>query len=165
MTQSSTKYDRTTFVLNNEVKETYLSWDDMFQQLIEFRNVHSHTRVPHRSGPLSRWVKHQRSSFRRLLVKGKQSWLTMEKLGKLETIGLIFKIRPPSVSWETRFQELVEFKKAHGHMNVPRNSGQLAGRVNSQRHAYRLLQKGKSYALKKDRLEKLEGIGFLFNTY
>eukprot|EP00978_Attheya_sp_CCMP212_P028325 scaffold97482_cov35-Attheya_sp.AAC.1 len=101
-TQSSTEHDHTTFLLNNEAKETYLSWDDMFQRLIEFRNVHGHTQVPQRSGALGKWVEQQRQEFH-LLNQGKRSSLTQSRFLKLEYIGFFSR---PTPCWDSRFQEL-----------------------------------------------------------
>ena len=56
--------------------------------------------------------------------------------------------------WETRFNELVQYKAKHGDCNVPRSQGQLGKWVNNQRTIYK---KGK---LSQDRIDRLNGIGF-----
>jgi hypothetical protein len=68
-------------------------------------------------------------------------------------------------SWDERFKELVDFNKINGHTNVVRTSGPLGGWVNHQRHAFRLLKKGKCSTLTIDRREKLESIGFQFKLH
>ena len=41
----------------------------------------------------------------------------MERIEQLESIG--FAWDPREQAWDTRFKELVEYKKEHGNCNVP----------------------------------------------
>ncbi|KAL9179933.1 hypothetical protein ACHAXT_007903 [Thalassiosira profunda] len=73
-------------------------------------------------------------------------------------------------NWDTKFDELVEYKKKHGHCNVPIAHPQLGGWVQTQRQHYRLLQQGKgsmkeaNVEMLGDRVGRLNGIGFVWNT-
>mmetsp|Transcript_17546 Transcript_17546/g.40869 ORF Transcript_17546/g.40869 Transcript_17546/m.40869 type:complete len:548 (+) Transcript_17546:418-2061(+) len=74
--------------------------------------------------------------------------------------------------WMERFQDLVEFKKIHGHCNVPtqRNKDtptkvpdrwfRLSSWVSTQRTQHKLLRLGKWTTLKPERVRQLTAIGF-----
>jgi len=117
--------------------------------------------VRQRSGPLGCWLNMQRLQYR-LFDKGKPSHLNSDKREKLESIGFEFRNKLPYLSWDQRFQEVVDFKKVNGHANVSTNSGPLGTWISNQRRHYRLLKEGKDSKLTIDRLEKLESIGFTF---
>ena len=60
----------------------------------------------------------------------------------------------PKVPWETRFNELIQYKAKHGDCKVPRSQGPLGRWVRQQREVYK---KGK---LSQYRIDRLNGIGF-----
>jgi predicted chitinase len=66
-------------------------------------------------------------------------------------------------SWEARLSELAEYRKIHGHCNVPRNYSEntkLANWVMNQRKRYKLYQEGETSAMTLSRIQKLESLGF-----
>eukprot|EP00978_Attheya_sp_CCMP212_P029974 scaffold108682_cov51-Attheya_sp.AAC.1 len=146
-------------------RPTYLSWDERFQELLDFKQINGHANVPQRHGPLGVWVNTQRTHCH-LLKEGKYSTLTIDRREKLESIGFAFIFTIATTTsrtpWRQRFQEVVDFKKINGHTNVATNSGQLGTWVNCQRRQYRLLKEGKKSVLTEGRREKLERIGFTF---
>jgi len=87
-----------------------------------------------------------------------------ERAKRLDEIGFIWTL-VETVSWEDMFASLVEFKKIHGHCNVPQKSREyksleqkrLGKWVNSQRTAY---SRGK---LNPARKQQLDSIGFVWN--
>eukprot|EP00978_Attheya_sp_CCMP212_P029105 scaffold102372_cov43-Attheya_sp.AAC.1 len=162
MAQNFTGHGRAAIplVLNKKQKKKYPSWDERFKELVDFKKINGHTKVPTKSGPLGRWVNNQRMRCC-LLKEGKHSPFTIDKCEKLESIGFEFNCQPRS-PWDQRFQELVNFKKINGHAKIRTNSGQLGGWVSNQRREYRLLQDGKDSQLTIDNCEKLESIGFEF---
>jgi hypothetical protein len=120
--QSPTEHDQSTFVLNNETKKKGgRSWDFLFQELVEYKNVHSHMNVPYMVGQLGKWVRDQRIQFR-LLSEGKQSSLTKDRLEQMKRIGFDLQVCAARLPWETRFQELIDFRNVRGHTHVPRSS-------------------------------------------
>eukprot|EP00978_Attheya_sp_CCMP212_P049509 scaffold674061_cov47-Attheya_sp.AAC.1 len=126
--------------LSNEKRTIYPSWDDRFQELVDFKAINGHANVVVSSGLLGGWVSNQRQAFRQL-KEGKHSPLTIERREKLEGIGFVFICRPTiTTPWEQRFQELVDFKKINGHANVSTKSGPLGTWVKDQRAQYRLLK-------------------------
>eukprot|EP00978_Attheya_sp_CCMP212_P047828 scaffold436057_cov43-Attheya_sp.AAC.1 len=77
----------------------------------------------------------------------------------------LLKSGPNKPGWESRLEELMEFKKKHGHTNVIQSSGPLGRWVEKQRSQYKLLKKGKASAMSLKRREDLEAIGFQFEVH
>lgn len=72
-----------------------------------------------------------------------------------------------SVSWNYRFQELLEFRRQFGHVNVPYDyppNPPLAQWVKRQRHQYRLLKEGRHSNLTPARLEQLQAIDYCWDS-
>ena len=65
--------------------------------------------------------------------------------------------------WEGRLSELADYRKTHGHCNVPRNYSEntkLANWVRTQRMKYKLQQEGKTSPMTALRIQALESLGF-----
>jgi hypothetical protein len=80
-------------------------------------------------------------------------------------------------SWEEKYVKLVEFKKAHGHVNVPQKptshfledvDPELSIFCRNLRDQYKLLRsqdtRHRSF-LTKDRIDRLEALGFVWNRH
>mmetsp|Transcript_14970 Transcript_14970/g.31672 ORF Transcript_14970/g.31672 Transcript_14970/m.31672 type:complete len:1013 (-) Transcript_14970:337-3375(-) len=66
------------------------SWEERFQQLLEYKEKHGHCMVPRRTGGvLGQWVLRQRVYYK-LLLAGEPSSLTHEKALRLSSIGFCF---------------------------------------------------------------------------
>jgi glutaredoxin len=68
--------------------------------------------------------------------------------------------------WDLKFDELIDFKKEHGHFNVPRTFPEnpvLAGWVKRQRYQYRLKNERKASAMTDRRVKTLERAGFVWD--
>jgi len=132
--------------------ETY--WQMMFDQLREFKKREGHCDVPAKYRPnkdLAGWVV-------RLRVSHDAGKLAPEKVLRLEGIG--FEWSPLDAQWDQKLGELKSFKRREGHCRVPQrypNNPQLAGWVREQR--------GNKDGLAKERIEKLESIGFEWNPF
>jgi hypothetical protein len=66
-------------------------------------------------------------------------------------------------AWEDRLSELADYRKIHGHCNVPKNNSEntkLGKWVAYQRYQYRMQQEGKPSAMTLPRIQGLERIGF-----
>jgi hypothetical protein len=83
---------------NKKPKKKYPSWDERFQELVDFKNINGHVRIPIRDGQLGRWVSNQRRQFY-LTQQGKYSQLTIDKCVQLESIGIEFK-QGSCLSWD-----------------------------------------------------------------
>lgn len=69
--------------------------------------------------------------------------------------------------WAEKFDELVEYRKLHGHCLVPHTFKEnlpLARWVKRQRYQYKLLQEGKASTMTCERVAALEGIGFVWDS-
>jgi hypothetical protein len=170
MAQNSTAHGQAgviaPFVLNKQYKRPYLSWNERFKELVSFKTIYGHTKVPRKYGPLGTWIYVQQTQYC-LLKEGKDSRLTMDEYEKLESIGFEFKYRATGMcpSWNQRFQELVEFKKINGHTNVPTRSGPLGRWIVRQRMQLGFLKEGNRSPLTIERREKMESIGFAASSY
>ena len=143
------------------------SWQQYFYQLMEFKQVHGHCDVVKRSRELGGWVHQQRAMKKRRdqCSRGPSS-LWVERENMLDSIGFKWRIKPAggAVPWEKRFQELVEYKRAHGGIQVPaRNKGLYRWMV-EQRYVYSQKQKGKYSPMTEERQKKLESIGFVWKS-
>jgi hypothetical protein len=47
--------------------------------------------------------------------------LNKERLDKLDEIGFEFDVAKKTLPWQTRFEQMLEFKEKNGHCNVPRH--------------------------------------------
>lgn len=133
------------------------SWEEMYEQLKQYKEQQAHTNVPQKSGRLGQWVNEMRAQRR-------EGRLTEDRVQKLDELGFnwITKHRDPTVTttkatWEHYLQQLMAFRDEHGHCNVKRRDGRLGGWVHDQRQAYK---KGK---LTDDKVMKLEAIGFVWS--
>lgn len=62
--------------------------------------------------------------------------------------------------WQTRFEELQEYKALHGDFDVPQKYGPLGVWVNKQRNEYHNGEKGMKSQLTQQRISQLDSIGF-----
>ena len=95
------------------------------------------------------WLYHQQRYFR----EGK---LSKDKIQALRDVGVTLKMTQ-RVSWDARLMELIEFKRIHGHCNVPatwRHNKELGSWVGTQRKYKRT---GK---LSDERISALTSVGF-----
>ena len=160
-------------------------WSKMYAALIEFKQIFGHCSVPHNypeNQELARWVKRQRYQWKRWKQQQAQPLLdpcatpasmTQERVQALESIGFVFDSH--SDVWESRYRELIDYKRANGHCCVPVNypaNKQLASWVKSQRHQYRHCKAGtcsgqtcscQRNATARSRIQRLDEIGFDWN--
>ena len=95
------------------------------------------------------WIYHQQRCFR-------EGSLSKDKIQALRDVGVTLKMTQ-RVSWDTRLMELIEFKRTHGHCNVPatwRHNKELGSWVGTQR---KYMRNGK---LSEERVAALTSIGF-----
>jgi len=89
------------------------SWDERFGELLAFQQANGHCNVPSaykQNPPLGIWVSNTRANRR----TGK---LTADNEERLNRAGFVW--NKLESDWEQRFAELLAFKKANGHCNVP----------------------------------------------
>jgi len=65
------------------------SWEERFEDLKAYKELHGHTVVPQNAGALGQWVHAQRVNYKKI-KNGKSSSLSAEKALKLAEIGFVF---------------------------------------------------------------------------
>jgi ankyrin repeat protein len=131
-------------------------WFEMYQRLRDYYEQHGDADVPHQwpdDSKLGAWVGNQRQKY-------KKEELIPEQIRMLEELGFTWSLRERG-SWDDRFEELVEFKQRYGHFDVPADyavAPKLKQFIASTRHLY------KEGSLESERVERLKGVGFTFDT-
>mmetsp|Transcript_11373 Transcript_11373/g.23981 ORF Transcript_11373/g.23981 Transcript_11373/m.23981 type:complete len:546 (+) Transcript_11373:103-1740(+) len=146
-------------------------WYKHYTALKEFKNTHGHLNVPREYPPhpkLKFWLKTQ-ISVRRKKVAGKPEgkYLSDERERLLGELGVNWGAKRVTIPWESRFTELLQYRKDNGHCNIPWRwigNRPLAAWVNAQRKKYMDMQRGKTSNLTQDQIRRLEEIGFRWNT-
>lgn len=70
-------------------------WDHRYSELLEYREKNGDCKVPQHykeNKALGKWVAKQREQFK-LLKQGKHSFLTEDRLEKLNTVGFVWQVR------------------------------------------------------------------------
>jgi len=103
-------------------------WNERFNQLKVFKERFGGLNVPSDfKGGLGKWTTNQRQ-------KKKRGDMRYDREEKLVALGFEFEFRSV-VPWMDRYRALKEYKKKHGHCNVPQNEcGGLGNWVSHQRH-------------------------------
>jgi hypothetical protein len=155
-------------------------WEERYEELEHYKEKHKDCNVPQKfteTPGLGHWVMRQRDQY----LTGN---LNSERKSKLDQLGfawnLIYMRRTPKISqgraefsrmegktgpatcWVGRWAELERYKQKHKDCNVPRGYAETPGLgswVNRQRKEYR------SGNLNLERKEKLDQLGFVWNTY
>lgn len=64
-------------------------WNERFQELLAYKEIHGHTIVPQNYPKLGEWVKSQRKNYK-WLKEGKKTSMTTEQALKLADVGFVF---------------------------------------------------------------------------
>eukprot|EP00986_Skeletonema_menzelii_P019164 scaffold27073_cov135-Skeletonema_menzelii.AAC.1 len=97
------------------------------------------------------------------LEDGKTSALTDERLERLESIGFDWAKRKGQVGWDTKYEELLQYKAKFGNCHVPtkfKENTALGRWVSQQRAEYKKFCKGEKSSLTTERIIRLNSIGF-----
>jgi hypothetical protein len=146
------------------------AWEDRWNELADYREVHGHCSVPQRYSEkpkLGKWVANQRYQYR-LHQEGKTSPMTLRRIEALESLGFDWGRRGATCPWEDRLSELANYHKMHGHCHVPQKhseNAKLATWVAHQRYQYRLHQEGKTSPITLPRIQALERLGFEWKVF
>jgi hypothetical protein len=131
-------------------------WERNLVAMMAFRMHHGHLNVPtsREHFNLVQWLHRQRSRFRRGELK---KW----RYEKLTQLGLRLRYNSRTCFWNDRYAELLNFRDAHGHTNVPTAYSQnpvLAQWVLNQRARH------KRGDLSSDRVAMLDAIEFCWDA-
>jgi hypothetical protein len=138
------------------------TWDDRFEELRHYKEQHGHCNVPqiYERG-LGTWVSQQRAQYKRFR-SGKTSSMTKRRQQQLEKLGFAWSLRKRH-SWDERYNELKAFSETNDGSCDVQNEGDFKALwtwCQKQRAAYRKSVEGKGPMIPKERLAKMEQIGF-----
>jgi hypothetical protein len=95
--------------------------EDRLSELADYRKIHGHCNVPRNNSENTKLA--NGSQQRRLQVAPRRKEIVYNALhpgiGKLR-----FEWNSHSTAWEDRLSELADYRKIHGHCNVPRNNSE-----------------------------------------
>uniref|UniRef100_A0A7S1BTI7 Helicase-associated domain-containing protein n=3 Tax=Corethron hystrix TaxID=216773 RepID=A0A7S1BTI7_9STRA len=151
------------------------TFDEWYEQLTAFKEVHGHCKVPRSrrvNDGLPKWVARMRHEYKQIQLGKVSSTLSQEQIQRLNDLGMIWEIikQPPAseraarLPWLERFKQLLEFKEQNNHMNVPQHYPELGSWVHQQRNDYKLLQRGAKSGLTHEKALKLANSGFIFEV-
>jgi hypothetical protein len=144
------------------------AWEGRFSELAEYCKENGHCNVPrgyNENPKLAKWIGTQRSNFG-LHLDGKKSPMTTFRIMQLESLG--FEWGVSATAWEDRLTALADYRKIHGHCNVPDSycgDMNLGKWVANQRNNCRLLLEGKKSPMTSFRFQELEGLGFEWDSH
>lgn len=131
------------------------AWDDRFNKLKAFKEKYGHCNAQKRdqeNRELGIWVATQRKAKKSDKIDNKH-------VNLLDALG--FSWEPYDDTWDRRFSELQEFKKVHGHCNVPRSYP-----VNPQLDLW--IRRQRNYLgqdkLEAEKVQRLEELGFVWEV-
>jgi hypothetical protein len=142
-------------------------WDSRLKELAAYREIYGHCNVPRgfsENAILATWVNTQRTQYK-LHLEGNRSSMTPSRIQELERLG--FEWDSHHAVWEDRLNELADYRKIHGHCNVPANyseNSKLGCWVLKQRCQHRLHVKGKRSEITLPRIQELESLGFQWGS-
>ena len=141
-------------------------WDEHYQRLLRYKAEHGHCVIPQNYPKdliaLARWCRRQRHQYKRK-KQNKSSSMSDTRQRLLDQAGFVWD--PQTDVWEIRFQELKDYKRRHGDCNVPARyplNPQLASWVKRQRRQYKEMQSGRLSRLPRERLARLNNLGFVW---
>ena len=95
-------------------------WDTKFNELVAYKDTHGGScNVPQEyaeNPQLGTWVSNQRAQYKKFQQDPSTSQMTQERIERLESIA--FQWNPLSAEWDTKFNELVAYKDAHGGLSL-----------------------------------------------
>ncbi len=153
MCRPASSTTKTSCVTANEAGK---EWNTMYERLLKHMEERGLEKVPtriHMDPELRNWVAQQRLDF-------KKRNLSRERQLLLRSIG--FHRDKFTLKWDAKFERLQEFKKEHGHTNVPfhyAKDRQLGTWVSKQRVRIR------QGTISEEEKARLEAIGFVPNRF
>jgi hypothetical protein len=121
------------------------AWTEFYNELKDYKVKNGHCRVDEKSNKqLSEWVKQMRNYLKRYSEDSDDNSLTPRQYALLKDLELDSSLRESK--FETRFRELMVFKRFHGHCIVPAAyaaNQKLSNWVQTQRRQYKLMKEGR----------------------
>lgn len=158
------------------------TWEDRFNELKQFSLMYGHCNVSSSTNvDLYRFVTSQLTQYKSYLQSRDSCEsengmddnssnvigyaLTESRVEALMSIGFDFRQNDSTKdsAWQAKYNQLKQFQKSQKHCNVPSKDINLSRWVNSQRTAFRLLQKGEKSSLSQKRIDLLNEIEFVWD--
>jgi hypothetical protein len=162
------KLDSINFVEYSPSKNSLPKFQLRLKDVLAFKEIYGHVKIPKVypiNKPLGRWVARIRTQYR-CFKDGKPSCLTEEMVEQLNAIGFEWESTSKfaaNVTWETRFEELIDYKEQYQDCNVPKKFKRnllLGTWVRNQRYQYVAKKRGKKSPITEERIEQLNSVGF-----
>jgi len=155
-----------------------LSWQIKLSHLAKYKEQHGSTNVPNDYPILGQWVRDIRLKYELMhrphgTIPPSRPPLTPAQIASLNSVGFEWTMEPEgsendnAQAWEDRFRALCKFKTDFGHCMVPARypaDRQLGHWVMTQRRQYHLMMKGRPSSMIRDRIEKLNSLGFVWSV-
>lgn len=166
-----------------------MSWDDRFQQLVEYGRVNRHFNVPKEFNDTNRgivmnsdaaeqnrfhkFVSKLHTEYRAIQRGATSTMLNEERIAQLRNIGFEFSAKAdkksiPEVDWPTRLQHLESFKTEMGHLKIDPiydKFSNLGGWAVDMSERYKRWQEGQEHVSPEmvDKFNLLSAMGFGFD--
>jgi len=148
------------------------SFEERFNELTSFKQVHGHCDVPRSHPALRMWCNHVRMRYKQGIrddknVQGSSGSiiLTPDRIEMLENIGFEWY---KNKTFDERLEDLAQFKETEGHCEVPNDHPTLGTWFKGVKKNYKLLMNGKPQTsgttLTLERIKRLEAVGVLWFT-
>ncbi|CAJ1941095.1 unnamed protein product [Cylindrotheca closterium] len=146
-------------------------WASHIKELKKFKEKFGHCNVRRTQKDyirLSYWIRRVRGLYK-LRRAGKRTSLTDERVKELDDLGFGWEGWSANRDdvFQTRIKEMKEFRKRHGHCNLPcpyAHNPTLKSWTNGMRQKYRQYQAGEKTTLTPEQIAELESIGFDWNV-
>lgn len=125
------------------------AWHDKYEQLADFYEQHGHLKLKYKSS-LYNWVSYQRT--KRAGKRNCAARLSEEQIRLLDEID--FPWAPIKTDWQTRYNELANFYKTHGHLNVEYKSSLYNWMIHQRNN------RGSQVSLSDEQIRLLDKINF-----
>ncbi|KAL9180410.1 hypothetical protein ACHAXT_008380 [Thalassiosira profunda] len=131
------------------------TWDTRLRELMAYQKEHGHCSPSLAEPKIGIWCVNQRFNLRDM---------PKERVAALDAIGFVWNHnrKRNQAAWDKKYGELLDYKKEHGHCNVPatHRHSKLGNWVGKQREEYKRMKDKKSSQLDMYRIEKLNAVGF-----
>lgn len=162
-------------VLRSTKRHTF---EERFDQLVDYKLRHGHLRVPCTDELLGCYVGNLRTAYKMLQEgRGTKYGLTPERIRQLDELGFMWNVGKVRTAEERAamaekgrrtfdewFDELVAFKERFGHAVVPQDFPELGVWVHTTRRYYKLMKEGKRSPLTHEQVTRLVDVGFVFDA-
>ncbi|CAB9504925.1 helicase [Seminavis robusta] len=144
---------------NDNDNDNSEDWQTHYALLLDYRQEHDHARVSPHHPTLGDWCRRQHEQMCRQELSPSRHALLQEIGFELETRDQLLQ-----KNWLDKWHQLVEFQQQHGHCFVSESKHSTAGSkalakwAAAQRHRY------KEGRLPQERMDKLNSIGFVWDT-